>query len=91
MTDSNEGDRPEGGVVERLARDDVERKHFLKMAGKGMGSVAAATGLAAFIAACGSSSSRGRSTSPAPSILRRPWSVKRRASFTRRRACSRSR
>jgi Ferritin-like domain len=44
------------GVVERLARDDVERKRFLKMAGKRMGAGAAATGLAAFIAACGSSS-----------------------------------
>src|ERR1700689_4339982 len=44
------------GVVEMLARDDVERKRFLKMAGKRMGAGAAATGLAAFIAACGSSS-----------------------------------
>jgi Ferritin-like domain len=44
------------GVVEQLARDDVERKRFLKMAGKRMGAGAAATGLAAFIAACGSSS-----------------------------------
>jgi hypothetical protein len=57
MTDSNQGERPTVGVVEELARDDVARKHFLKMAGKGMGSAAAATGLAAFIAACGSSSS----------------------------------
>jgi Ferritin-like domain len=57
MTDSNEGERPTVGVVEELARDDVQRKHFLKMAGKGMGSAAAATGLAAFIAACGGSSS----------------------------------
>ena len=57
MTDSNQGERPTVGVVEELARDDVQRKHFLKMAGKGMGSAAAATGLAAFIAACGSSSS----------------------------------
>jgi rubrerythrin len=45
------------GIVMRLARDDVERKRFLKMAGKGIGSVAAASGLAAFIAACGSSGS----------------------------------
>jgi hypothetical protein len=44
-------------VVEQLARDDVERKRFLKMAGRKMGGAAAATGLAAFIAACGSSSS----------------------------------
>jgi hypothetical protein len=48
--------RPTTGVVEQLARDDVERKRFLKMAGKRMGAGAAATGLAAFIAACGSSS-----------------------------------
>jgi hypothetical protein len=47
---------PTPGVVEQLARDDVERKRFLKMAGKRMGAGAAATGLAAFIAACGSSS-----------------------------------
>ena len=45
------------GAVELLARDDVERKRFLKMAGKRMGAGAAATSLAAFIAACGSSSS----------------------------------
>jgi Ferritin-like domain len=51
-------DRPLGaGLVERLARDDVERKRFLKMAGRRMGAGAAATGLAAFIAACGGSSS----------------------------------
>jgi hypothetical protein len=54
-----------GGVVEQLARDDVERKHFLKMAGKTMGAGAAATGLAAFIAACGSSSSSSSSTAAA--------------------------
>jgi hypothetical protein len=61
MTDSNQGERPTVGVVEELARDDVQRKHFLKMAGKGMGSAAAATGLAAFIAACGGSSSTSSS------------------------------
>jgi hypothetical protein len=55
MTDLNGADTP--GVVEELARDDVERKRFLKMAGKTIGSAAAASGLAAFIAACGSSSS----------------------------------
>jgi hypothetical protein len=55
MTDLNGADTP--GVVEELARDDVERKRFLKMAGKTMGSAAAASGLAAFVAACGSSSS----------------------------------
>ncbi len=48
---------PPGSVVEKLARDDVERKKFLKNAGKMMGTGAAATGLAAFIAACGGSSS----------------------------------
>jgi ferritin-like protein len=53
------------GVVERLARDDVERKRFLKMAGKRMGAGAAATGLAAFIAACGSSSSKSSTASTA--------------------------
>src|ERR1700722_1017928 len=54
---------PTTGVVERLARDDVERKRFLKMAGKRMGAGAAATGLAAFIAACGSSSKSSSSSS----------------------------
>jgi hypothetical protein len=47
---------PTTGVVERLARDDVERKRFLKMAAKGVGGGAVATSLAAFIAACGGSS-----------------------------------
>ncbi|MFZ0040747.1 MAG: ferritin-like domain-containing protein [Solirubrobacteraceae bacterium] len=51
------------GAVEQLARDDVERKRFLKMAGKRMGAGAAATSLAAFIAACGSSSSSSSSSS----------------------------
>ena len=51
------------GVVEQLARDDVERKRFLKMAGKRMGAGAAATGLAAFIAACGSSSKSSTASS----------------------------
>jgi hypothetical protein len=55
--------RPTDGAVERLARDDVERKQFLKRAGKGMGAGAAATSLAAFIAACGSSSSSSSSMS----------------------------
>jgi hypothetical protein len=68
MSDSSDGgvERPEGVVVE-LARDDVERKKFLKMAGRTMGAGAAATGLAAFIAACGSSSSSSSSTSAAAS------------------------
>jgi Ferritin-like domain len=54
---------PTIGVVEQLARDDVERKRFLKMAGKRMGAGAAATGLAAFIAACGSSSKSSTASS----------------------------
>jgi hypothetical protein len=53
---------PTGGAVQELARDDVERKKFLRMAGKTMGAGAAATGLAAFIAACGGSSKRSSST-----------------------------
>ena len=56
MTDTTEAGRPESGVVMELARDDVERKRFLRMAGKRMGAGTAAAGLAAFIAACGSSS-----------------------------------
>ncbi len=51
--------------MQRLARDDVERKRFLTMAGKRIGAGAAATGLAAFIAACGSSSSSSTATSSA--------------------------
>ena len=57
----------EPGAVERLARDDVARKKFLKMAGRRMGSGVAATSLAAFIAACGSSSSSSSGTSSAAS------------------------
>ena len=63
MTESNAGET--GGIVEQLARDDVERKRFLKMAGKTIGTGAAATGLAAFIAACGSSSSSTTASSAA--------------------------
>ena len=58
-------DRAPEGVVEQLAGDDVARKRFLTMAGKRMGAGAAATGLAAFIAACGSSSSSSSSSSAA--------------------------
>src|SRR5438309_148601 len=50
------------GAVQELARDDVARKKFLKMAGRTMGSGAAATALGAFIAACGSSSKSSSST-----------------------------
>ncbi len=69
MTDpvKTEPERPTDGVVERLARDDLERKQFLRMAGRKMGAGAAATGLAAFIAACGGSSSSSRSTGTASS------------------------
>ena len=64
---NTEAEQPPGGVVQELARDDVERKKFLKRAGKTMGAGAAATGLAAFIAACGgsSSSSSGSASSSA--------------------------
>lgn len=60
---TTESARPEMGAVEALARDDVERKKFLTMAGRNIGAGAAATGLAAFIAACGSSSSSSSSQS----------------------------
>jgi Ferritin-like domain len=53
------------GVVVELARDDLERKRFLKMAGRRMGAGAAATALGAFIAACGGSSSSSSSSVPA--------------------------
>jgi hypothetical protein len=53
---------PEEGAVIGLARDDLERKKFLKMAGRKMGGAAAATSLAAFIAACGGSSSSSSSS-----------------------------
>src|SRR5436305_14306124 len=59
---SKEAERPSGAVQE-LARDDLERKKFLKMAGKTMGTGAAATGLAAFIGACGGSSSSSSTAS----------------------------
>lgn len=64
---TTDGARREPGAVEELARDDVERKKFLSMAGRGIGAGAAATGLAAFIAACGSSNSSSSSQSPASS------------------------
>ncbi len=64
---TTEGDRPVEGVVERLARDDVERKKLLKLAGKRIGAGAAATSLAAFIAACGGSSSSSSSSASSSS------------------------
>lgn len=54
---TTEDEQPVEGAVARLARDDSERKKFLKMAGRGMGAGVAATSLGAFIAACGGSSS----------------------------------
>jgi hypothetical protein len=65
-TKTEEGE-PTPGVVERLARDDVERKRFLTMAGKRVGAGAAATSLAAFIAACGSASGPSSSSRTASS------------------------
>jgi len=68
MTDSSGPDSPrDDGIVLELARDDVERKRFLKIAGRTMGSGAAAAGLAAFIAACGGKSSKSSSSTPAAS------------------------
>jgi rubrerythrin len=50
------------GLIERLVRDDVDRKRFLKMAGAGAGA-----SFGAFVlAACGSSSSSSSSTTAAP-------------------------
>ena len=50
------------GIVERLVRDDLDRKRFLKMAGS-----AGAASFGAFVlAACGSSSSSSKSTASAP-------------------------
>lgn len=67
MTDTipQQDDTPGPGAVEQLARDDSERKRFLKMAGKGVGGTAIAGSLAAFIAACGSSSSSTSSSASA--------------------------
>ena len=69
MTESTntETGEPTPGIVERLARDDVERKRFLTMAGKRVGAGAAATSLAAFIAACGSSSTSATTSGAASS------------------------
>jgi rubrerythrin len=51
------------GIVERLARDDVDRKRFLKMAGS-----AGAASFGAFVlAACGSSNSKSTTASTATS------------------------
>ncbi len=50
-------ERATDGVVRELARDDLVRKKFLRVAGTTIGSGAAAAALGAFIAACGGSSS----------------------------------
>src|SRR6202048_1650862 len=57
---TNEDSAPQPtGIVERLVRDDVQRKRFLKMAGS-----AGTASFGAFVlAACGSSSSSSSSTS----------------------------
>jgi hypothetical protein len=62
MTELDVDEPAQDGIVLELAQDDVERKRFLKKAAKGVGSAAAASGLAAFIAACGSSSSSSTAT-----------------------------
>lgn len=68
-------DDPRGrGAVQELARDDVERKKFLKMAGKKLGAGTAAGSLAAFIAACGSSASSSSKSSPTSSAAASPSS-----------------
>jgi rubrerythrin len=52
------------GIVERLVRDDVDRRRFLRMAGG-----AGATSFGAFVlAACGGSSSKTTSTAAAPAV-----------------------
>jgi rubrerythrin len=66
MSNSSDEQAPQpAGIVERLARDDVDRKRFLKMAGS-----AGAASFGAFVlAACGSSSSsssKSASTAAAP-------------------------
>jgi hypothetical protein len=59
----NEDSVPQpAGIIERLVRDDVDRKRFLKMAG----SAGAASFGAFVIAACGSSSSNSSSSTAAP-------------------------
>jgi Ferritin-like domain len=59
---SSDQDVATEGAVVQLARDDVERKRFLRMAGKSLGGAAAASALGAFIAACGGSSSAKTNT-----------------------------
>lgn len=62
MPHTHDPDTPQpAGIVERLVRDDVDRKRFLKMAG----SAGAASFGAFMLAACGSSSSSGKSVGSA--------------------------
>jgi rubrerythrin len=63
-TETHEETPPQpAGIVERLARDDVDRKRFLKMAGS-----AGAASFGAFVlAACGSSSSSSSKSTTAAS------------------------
>lgn len=55
-----------GGALQQLARDDVERKRFLTMAGKGMGAAAAASSLGILLAACGGGKKTSSTTPAAP-------------------------
>jgi hypothetical protein len=75
-TDSGVGRSPDG-AISSLARDDVERKRFLKMAGRTMGSGAAAAALGAFIAACGGSSGTTSSSRSQPAAGESSGAAKR--------------
>lgn len=66
MNDPGSAAGAPSGAVAELARDDVKRKRFLTMAGRSIGAGAAASGLAAFIAACGGSSKSTSASSAAP-------------------------
>jgi hypothetical protein len=63
-TETEETAPQPAGIVERLVRDDVDRKRFLRMVGG-----AGATGFGAFVlAACGSSSSKTTSTAAVSAV-----------------------
>jgi hypothetical protein len=72
MLNSPDEEAPQpAGIVERLVRDDVDRKRFLKMAGS-----AGAASFGAFVlAACGSSSSSSSSSSSASTAAATPTST----------------
>jgi rubrerythrin len=72
MLNSPDEETPQpAGIVERLVRDDVDRKRFLKMAGS-----AGAASFGAFVlAACGSSSSSSSSSSSASTAAATPTST----------------